>query len=245
MSAETQQFEGSSPSAAANHSDSPSHRRSSRSGRRSSHSRRHSHRFSHDSLLVPALSVALVILLLVAVFSGMKIASLNRTNGILRAQLDKKQDELTQLRPELAEARAEARKDLESLIESRFPQLHKLEFDKVIPVHEEYVRNILFTLIKKNDERRHEYRLLMENTAPASVLPEVRVLLFDQLGVQLGMGQLEKQEPLASGESRSFSSFIETFVEGEPRYFYVSVKGGAARLDAWPRAKRDTHEPAP
>jgi hypothetical protein len=244
MSAETQQLEGSSPSAAANHSDSPSHRRSSRS-RRSSHSRRHSHRFGYDSLLVPALSVALVILLLVAVFSGMKIASLNRTNGILRTQLDKKQDELTQLRPELAEARAEARKDLESLVESRFPQLHKLEFDKVIPVHDEYVRNILFTLIKKNDERRHEYRLLMENTAPASVLPEVRVVLFDRLGVQLGMDQLEKQEPLASGESRSFSSFIETFVEGEPRYFYISVKGGAAGLDAWPRAKKDAHEPAP
>jgi len=237
MSAESQQLDASFPSAAANHSNDRSNRRSSRSDRRS---RRHSHRSGHDSLLVPGLSIVLVIILFVAIFSGMKIASLNKTNGVLRTQLDKKQDELTRLRPELAEAR----RDIESLAKSRFPQLRALEFDKVMPIHDQYVRNIVFTLIKKGKDYRHEYRLLMENKAPTSVLPEARVLLFDKLGVQLGMDQLAKQEPLSSGESRSFSSFVETFVEGEPHYFYVSLKGGKAGINGWSRAKEESRPPA-
>ena len=40
----------------------------------------------------------------------------------------------------------------------------------------------------------------MDNDSDTLSAPEVRVLLFGQLGVQLGLDEIEKQDPLLRGE---------------------------------------------
>ena len=108
-------------------------------------------------------------------------------------------------------------------MEARFPHLRQLELDKVLPIHEQYVKNIVFTLVKKDGNSRYEYKLVLENKEPARMLPEVKILLFDELGVQLGMDEIPKQEPLSTNETRSRNASVDLVLPGEPRYFYVTV----------------------
>ena len=93
-----------------------------------------------------------------------------------------------------------------------------------MPLHEGLVQNILFTLIKKSDNNRYEYKLVMENDTGSMSTPEVKALLFGRLGVQLGANEVPKQEPLLRGETRSYSSTVDLAVPGDPYYFYVVVK---------------------
>jgi hypothetical protein len=64
----------------------------------------------------------------------------------------------------------------------------------------------------------------MDNDSNSMAAPEVKVLLFGELGVQLGMDEVAKQESLLRGETRSYSSIIDLAIPGEPYYFYVAVE---------------------
>ena len=182
--------------------------------------RRRRHRRQQEGpLLVGVLGLTLLVFILLF-FGVVKFNSLNSGNELLRAKLQEMQTDLSQTKSELAKTRV----DLEAALEGRFPQLHRLEFDKVVPLHMGYLKNIVFTLLGKTNQRNYEYKLVIENNTEISTIPEVKVLIFDRLGVQLGMDEIVKQEPLTRGETRSFSSVVELLVPGEPRYFYVVGK---------------------
>lgn len=180
-------------------------------------SRRHRHsRRQEGPLLIGVLGLTLLIFILLF-FGVLKINSLTSGNELLRSKLQEIQNELTGTKSELAQTRL----DLQAAVEGRFPQLHRLEFDKVVPLQDGYLKNIVFTLLRHTNTRHYEYKLVIENNTQMTALPEVKVLVFDDLGVQLGMDEIPKQEPLERGETRSFSSTIELLVPGDPAYFYV------------------------
>jgi len=185
--------------------------------RHSRHRRHHSERRIPLIMVLAGLSLLAVVLIL---FGVIKINSLNSTNDLLTFRLQENEQKLIKMRIELRETQ----RQLEAAVEGRFPQLRRLEFDKVLPLHEGLVQNILFTLIKKSDNNRYEYKLVMENDTESMSTPEVKVLLFGRLGVQLGTNEVPKQEPLLRGETRSYSSTVGLAVPGDPYYFYVVVK---------------------
>lgn len=188
----------------------------------SSHARKHRskrkyHRSQLHNPLIAALIGVTMLVLVVLLFTAIKLTSLNTTNDVLQIKLQEAQDELAQTRSTLLNTKRE----LEATVQGRFPQLRRLELDKVLPVNDGYVRNIVFTMLKKSNDITYEYKLVLDNNSDTTGIPDVKVLVFDKLGVQLGGDELPRQEPLSRHETRSYSSVVDLVVPGEPHYFYV------------------------
>lgn len=200
-------------------------------------SRRHSQHADHSSrrrrsqrlMLAMALGVTLLLLVVVSVFSAIRIGTLTDANDEMNAELFQAKQELAKVAPELQQAR----KELANVTQGRLPHLRELTPDKVINVDSGYVKNIVFTLLRSTNGTRYEYRVVMENKSDALVRPEVRVFVFDHRGIQVGMGEVADRTDMIPGESRSYSSAIERFMDEEPRYFYV-----------WARTKKKSESPA-
>lgn len=119
-----------------------------------------------------------------------------------------------------------------SLVQSRIPDLNPLAFDSIVPIGRRYLKNISFTRTGTENEKVFEYRAVLQNDGQQNITPDVSILLFDSLGVQVGMTQLAKDdilsdakyEGLLPGESRSYASQIKLTRERDPEYFHVEVK---------------------
>lgn len=184
---------------------------------------------SQRLMLAVALAAALLLLLAVSVIAGIRIDGLTRDNQTLNAELFQAKQTIEKIMPELQQAR----KELGNLIKGEFPHLRELAPDKVIKLDAGYVKNIVFTVLQKNGKPLYEYRLIMENTSDSMVRPDARVFVFNHRGAQIGMGEIADRGDMVPGESRSYSSIVERFIDEEPRYFYV-----------WTRGKRKSEIPA-
>ena len=171
----------------------------------------------------------LLLLLVVSVIAGIRIDSLTRDIQTAQAELFQAKQTIEKTMPELQQAR----KELGNLIKGEFPHLRELAPDKVIKLDAGYVKNIVFTVLQKNGKPLYEYRLVMENTSDSMVRPDARVFVFNHRGAQIGMGETADRGDMVPGESRSYSSVVERFIDEEPRYFYV-----------WTRGKRKSEIPA-
>jgi len=204
----------------------PSPRARAESGGRSSH--RHGERSASSGhsirskrsqrlMLAIALATSLLMLLVVGVVAGVRIDDLT-------SELQTAQSEAAQARNALAKAMPElqqARKELTNLIKGQFPHLQELAPDKVIKLNNPYIKNIVFTVLNKNGRAQYEYRLVIENTTDSMMRPNARIFVFDHRGAQIGMGEVNDRADMVPGESRSYSSTIERFLDEEPRYFFV------------------------
>lgn len=176
---------------------------------------------SQRLMLALALAISLLLLLVVGVIAGIRIDGLTKDIQIAQAELFQAKQTLAKTTPELQQTR----KELSNLIKGQFPHLHELAPDKVIKLDAGYVKNIVFTVLQKNGKPLYEYRLIMENTSDSMVRPDARVFVFDHRGAQIGMGEIADRADMVPGESRSYSSTVERFIEAEPRYFYVWTRG--------------------
>lgn len=201
-------WSGSSRSSAARHS--------ARS--RSYRSNSDLHRGSRRLALTIALSISLLVLFLVAIFSVVRISGLVEENDALQAELVKARQELGQTGPELERTR----KIVSEMTKGRLPHLRDLVLDKVLVIDGPYLKNIVFTILNQNGTKNYEYKLVMENSTARTIHPAARMLVFDRYGVQIGSAEVAGRADLAPGESRSQSAVIDRFIDEEPRYFYVS-----------------------
>jgi len=179
-----------------------------------------SRRSSQRMVLAIALAVALVALITVTILFSMRVAQLGKLNDSLTAELDEKKLELVNIKPQLEQVQQE----LQQIVKGRIPQLHEMQADKVIPVDKGYLKNIVFTVVKSNHQKQYEYKLVLENTTDTKINPNARVVLFNKLGIQIGMDEINEKKELAPAESRSHSASISLSIEDEPRYFIVSGK---------------------
>jgi hypothetical protein len=132
--------------------------------------------------------------------------------------------------------------ELDALVKSRLPGLMPLKYDETIEVDERYIRNIIFTLVNNGTKRYYEYRLVMQNDSLSVVRPDVEILLFNDIGVQIGAAQVDYMDGSAEvtrsalnpGDVRSYTSSIQLNRDEKPRYFLIAVSGvnrpSAARL---------------
>lgn len=121
---------------------------------------------------------------------------------------------------------------LDSLVTDRIPNLHPLEFDLTLPSKQKYLKNISFTLTGTEKNKKYEYRAILRNDKRNDVPLDVNILLFDAVGIQVGMAALIPEltaaetgkRVLKPGETRAFSNEIKLTRDAEPRYFLVEVK---------------------
>ncbi len=176
-------------------------------------------RVSRKFVLAIALSVSLLVLFLVIIFSVVRISGLVREDDALQAELARTRQALSQT----AAALDRIRKEMAEMVKGRLPHLRDLVTDKVLKIDGPYLKNIVFTVLNQNGSKRYEYRLVMENRTARTLHPEARILVFDSRGVQIGSAEVVGGGDLAPGESRSRSSVIDRFIDEEARYFYVST----------------------
>ena len=209
--------EGEQPSAGTGvGAESPGRSASRRHGSR--HRSRHSSRSLLPVIALTAVGAVAVISLLLYLFGT--IARYSSENNLQRAELGQKDSELRDLRAELKRVTAE----FDALVKERLPNLKRLEHDKVIPLNQGYVRNILFTETHSGDSIGYEYRVVVENNHSRPVMPEIRVLLFDRTGVQIGGASVESVPMMRTGDSESFSGEVDLMIDAVPEYFHVESR---------------------
>jgi len=196
------------------------------------HRSRRSSRSHHSQLKIWALTLALlvtiVILIISSAYNSSRIEKLSTRASDTQEQLFLKEQEVDNLKAQLAQSKNE----LEKYIEGRIPSVMKLEPDQVLTVDKDIIKNIVFSVVTQNSSKVYEYKLVVENLSRENIVPKFRVLVFDKYGVQIGIDQVLNGEELAPGESRSFSSKVDFFMKNEPVYFQVSsaIPHAAARM---------------
>jgi cell division protein FtsB len=175
-------------------------------------------------ILILGLSLAFETSLLIMAFVRMGVAEQEATE---LAIVERKQTaELESLRPQVEKLH----QDLDNMVHSRLPGLHRLEFDHVITLEDNYVKNIVFTVAGKGQEKQYEYKLVTHNGTLSLIHPRVDILIFDRAGIQIGLARIGVQKDgtptldmLDRGEIRSFSSKIELTDNAQPEYFRLRV----------------------
>ncbi len=175
----------------------------------------------------------LVVLVLVlidfftALLLGTQVYTLNRQNQTLRSSLAQTEEELHRVTPELQKLRG----DLDELVRGKLPRLRKLEYDRVLPLDDQYLKNIIFTEIMNRDSRGHEYKLVVQNNTGAPLWPEVQLLLFNEQGIQVGSAEIGTGQPnalkagsLGVGEVRSYTASVNLMDRSAtPAYFMIRL----------------------
>jgi hypothetical protein len=123
------------------------------------------------------------------------------------------------------------RNERDALVQGRIPGLLPLTYDETISSDNEYIRNIIFTLAKNGKQETYEYRLVMHNETLSVIHPMVEILLFNDVGVQIGQAQVEHanasmgtgRSALDPGEVRSYTDAINLIRNEEPRHFLLAV----------------------
>ena len=147
-------------------------------------------------------------------------------NRVLVISERKQSEELQQLRPQVEKLR----KEVTALTESRLPGLRRLELDKVLVLNQAYVKNVVFTVSGKGDDLKYEYKMTARNASLNLVHPQVDILFFDRLGIQVGISRIGVNKEgaptldiLERGESRSYSQNIALNGENRPEYFRLRI----------------------
>jgi hypothetical protein len=146
--------------------------------------------------------------------------------------------ELRKLEKALAETNKEVatlRKEKADLVQSRIPGVLPLTFDETIDIDNPYIRNIIFTEVKNGKEKTYEYRLVMNNDTLSVVHPKVQILVFNDIGIQIGEAKVEFRDQstgrvhmvLAPGEVRTQTAVIKLVRDEKPQYFLLAISESA------------------
>jgi hypothetical protein len=120
---------------------------------------------------------------------------------------------------------------LDERVRTRLPGLRAVEFDRVIPLEEGPLKNIMFTQAGLDQDQDTEYRIVLSNPNATPARLQVEILLFNQAGIQTGralVGKGSQNAPapinLDGNETRAYSDKMETG-EGHqgPTYFLARV----------------------
>ncbi len=180
-----------------------------------------------SKLLLLLILVLVLIDFFTALLLGGQVYDLNRQNQALRSNLAQTEEELRQVVPELQKLRT----DLDELIRGKLPRLRKLEYDRVLSLDDQYLKNITFTETVNRDSRGYEYKVVVQNNTRAPLWPEMRLLIFSELGIQIGNAEIGTRHPnalksgsLSVGEVRSYAAAIDLADKtATPAYFMIRI----------------------
>lgn len=203
----------------------PARRREHKSSRRSRASYRYTARVRRFKLLLAGISILFLIIL---IFSWLYLGS--ESSEYHQAILDLRKQEV--LVKNLAGELEAVKKERDILVQERIPGLIPMTYDEAINIDNEYVRNIIFTLAKTGKNDIYEYRLVLHNNTLSIARPKARIILFNDIGIQIGMAQIEQTDAstetdtrtsLDPGEVRSYTAAIDLIRDDEPSYFLLDI----------------------
>lgn len=183
--------------------------------RRSASRARHSHR----RWLAVALTASLTALFFVSLFLSLRIAELRQTNTEISKEFAKARSKVAELEPQVERLRA----GLDAAIQDRMPRLQQIVFNETLPVDDDVVKAILFTQERKSERANYGISVITENSMDLAVQPTVRVLVFDEYGVQLTGLNITSVEVLQPGDSRSMTRYLEPIGSDTPAYFRLEA----------------------
>jgi cell division protein FtsB len=201
----------------------------SRDARARTRDARHAHHKSTRRALRAALIVTLVVFGLVLVVGGVYTMALRARAAAYGDRIAAQDNEVAQLRSELQDLRSER----DVLASGRLPGLVPMEYDRALPLEQQYVRNIIFTQTGTSELPRYEYRLVVANGGTAPLRPAVRLLFFDERGIQVAESLVTEEasaaQPAAAAwlqpnETRSYSALVQLQHHSSPRYFLLVVQ---------------------
>jgi hypothetical protein len=142
-------------------------------------------------------------------------------------ELRKHKQAQTSISQELEKLRSER----DALVQGRIPGLVPIRFDETITTDTKYLRNIIFTLVKSGNKETYEYRLVLHNDTLSVAHPKVEILLFNDIGIQIGLAHVEHinaidgtgRVALDPGEVRSYTAKIDLVRDEVPHYFLLRV----------------------
>lgn len=187
---------------------------------------RHRHSSVSRRVVIKAVAVAgAVLIALVIMVMSIGLSSLSAENARLVTENNRKAREAEQMRTQLT-AVTEQR---DALVRGRIPRLKLLKYDQAIDLNQAYVRNVIFTLTRSSDAVTHEFRMVLHNDSLSVVNPQVKIVLFDAVGIQIGMATLNRSAVISQkdrtlldpGEVRSYSGAIPVNGREQPMYFLV------------------------
>jgi hypothetical protein len=188
---------------------------------------RHSQHRSTRRALRAALFVTLGLFGLVLVLGWVYTTALHARATAAADRVAVLENEAAQLKLELTTLRTER----DALASGRLPGLIPLEYDHALAIEQQYVRNVIFTETGTSGQRRYEYRLVIANPGPTPLRPAVRLLFFDERGIQVGESVIEEDAAgssteawLLPSETRSYSAVVELQHDAVPRYFLLVIR---------------------
>jgi len=134
---------------------------------------------------------------------------------------------------------ARLEQQVRDLVDGRLPQpLQPLTTDSLIELDQAPLRSILFTQVGTSADPGYEYTLRCRNDGPERYYPRVRILLFNEVGVQTGSADLRDSADvtplgvagMAPGESGSFSGRVTREFDDVPKYFIILTLPADGRL---------------
>jgi hypothetical protein len=191
--------------------------------RHSSTGRHNSYRHKYLWLIIGASWCALILLFL---YFNWIISVLNAENKSYKYELTQAQHTIEEIQPQLESTKQQ----IAELLEGKLPDIDTIEFDKVLNLDDGYIKNIVFTQLKKRNQTTYEYKIVLQNSSLSAIRPLVDILMFDEKGIQIGASEMgrtndsydsEKDKYLEVGETRSHSSEIKLIRPGEPKYYLI------------------------
>lgn len=196
----------------------------SRKVRRSRSSHRHDAKIRSYKYLLAGISV---LFLLIYIFTWFYIARISREHEQTKLEFRRQEIAMQAMASELETVRNE----LDILVQDRIPGLLPMKYDEAITLDDKYIRNIIFTEVKIGKKRKYEYRLVMHNDTLSVIRPDVQILIFNDIGIQIGVTQVEysdastgaERSALDPGEVRSYTSSIALIRDEEPSFFLIII----------------------
>ena len=195
------------------------------SRRRSRSSYRYANTVRRYRLLLAGISILFLVIL---IFSWLQAA--RKSSEHHQAILDlRKQEVLTK---NLTEELGTIKNERDILVQERIPGLIPLTYDAAINIDNKHVRNIIFTLAKSGKKNIYEYRLVLHNNTLSIFRPKARIILFNDIGIQIGMARVEQNDAttktgartaLDPGEVRSYTAAVDLILNEEPSYFLLDI----------------------
>lgn len=193
---------------------------------------RNSRKLEREKRITRNLKLALAVLL---VFITVVLVVGSRTQSHLVEQNDRLKQELNRSRQTLKRTEAmnqQLRSEVDAMVETRLPGLSDISFDEVIPLNQDYVKNVILGLSRDAGLTAYEYRFALFNPNTTPVLPRFSLYLFDERGIQVGGTKVTEtgeasegiHRALGPGEIRSYSGQTTTIGGREPKFFMIDLQ---------------------
>lgn len=179
-------------------------------------------------MLIALLLLGLILVIMGWILAWAKLQEAEQRTAEVDAEL-----RTMELKMEETRGGMEAReREMASLMDDRIPGLSEIIFNTLLDINDKYVLNITFSETGVGKEKALEYHAMLVNSGTRIVLPQVKIIVFNEFGLQVGKVTLAKghaTSPVAlaelePGETRSYHAQVNIELDSAPKYFLLDVK---------------------